>query len=311
MIKAHDVSNYIARNKMLLLLSGQADPESFIDILEMQGVLSKKVVLKTCCDLPWVEVDYCIECGNNNKSKPQHYHLIEQLIAFDEEWRSLIKDRIDDVVEFSDREYLKMIASQVKSLELNPIIPEEKRDIEIFYQYVGKRILYYNYDVTMEVIKKDGRPDLDFKIPGDVKNYIGEYKIWSRRPKKETITDQCLNYFGSDTISGFVFVVNDTKSDIWQEYISKHVEKSKAYIKDKSNEYILNKENNGINIYRSYHQCPVSKVYVYIYHFIYDLHGNFDTRPKRASKAPVKKTGKAIGKKVIAQKAFSKKKAVG
>ncbi|QDK42736.1 hypothetical protein DOM21_15010 [Bacteriovorax stolpii] len=292
MIKAHSISSYISRKKMLNLLSSQTDPESFIDVLQNHGVLSKKIPLKTCCEIPWVGIDYCIECNGKNKSNPEMYHQIERLIAFDEEWRSLIKDRIDDVVDFSDREYLKMISSQVKSLELNPVIPEDKRNLEVFYQYIGKRILFYNFDVVMEVVKKDGRPDLDFKIPGDVKNHIGEYKIWSRRPKKETITDQCLNYFGSDTVSGFVFVVNDTMSDIWKDYIKNHIEASKVYLSTESNEFILNKKYNGINIYRSYHQCQVSGTYVYIYHFIYDLHGNFDVRPKKLR--PKKSTGNKV-----------------
>lgn len=299
-LKSHKISNHIHQQTLLDLLTEEHDPQSYIDYLEDKNVLSKRILLDSCCKSPILDGDYCIFCEHKQNIKKEPYYLINDLINFDEEWRTSIKDRINDIVEdHKDRLFISMIASQIKSLELNPIIPRSVELLEVSYQYVGKRILYYSYDVTMEAEKKYGRPDLDFRLPGDSFNHIGEYKVWSRRSKTESISDQCLSYFIPETLSGFVFVVNDSKSDIWEQYIATQVLGSKNIEKDDRNGMILDKKKNGINIYRSYHLCQKSSKYVFLYHFIYDTDGTFGNRPEKTKK--VKATVKTAATKKVGQ----------
>ena len=288
-IKSHGIGNYILKRRLVDIVSSEDDPEMFIDVLIDKKVISNSEELEACheCESPLLGDEYCIFCEHSKKSATYSFYKVLDIIHFIDEWRSIISDRIDDVAHFSDREYLKLIASQVKSLDVLPIVPIEIRTKEVQYQLVGARILYPAFDVELESIGKDGRSDLKFKKLGEVTNFVGEYKLWSN--KSNNPVDQCLNYFLSETESGFVFMVNDSHSNVWEDYISKYVKGSVTFIKDNSDSFLLTEDKNYINIYRSYHVCPVSSKKVAVYHFIYNIHGNFGTRPQALKKAKAKK----------------------
>lgn len=209
---------------------------------------------------------------------------VKNIVRISKQYKALVHL---DTVKASDREYLKLIASQVKTLDVLPIVPIEIRTKEVQYQLVGARILYPAFEVELESIGKDGRSDLKFKKSGEVTNYVGEYKLWSN--KSNNPVDQCLNYFLSETESGFVFMANDSHSNIWSDYVTKYVKGSATFINDNSDSFLLTEDKNYVNIYCSYHLCPISAKRVAIYHFIYNLHGNFGTRPQAIKKPKAKK----------------------
>ncbi|MBL7663558.1 MAG: hypothetical protein JNM93_00380 [Bacteriovoracaceae bacterium] len=288
-IKSHGVGNYILKRRLIDIVSSEDDPEMFMDILIDKKIISESEELEGCsdCESPLLDSEYCIFCEHSKKTENFSFYKVLDLIKFVDEWRSIISERIDDTVKASDREYLKLIASQVKTLDVLPIVPIEIRTKEVQYQLVGARILYPAFEVELESIGKDGRSDLKFKKSGEVTNYVGEYKLWSN--KSNNPVDQCLNYFLSETESGFVFMANDSHSNIWSDYVTKYVKGSATFINDNSDSFLLTEDKNYVNIYCSYHLCPISAKRVAIYHFIYNLHGNFGTRPQAIKKPKAKK----------------------
>lgn len=278
-LNGHGKDAYISRNTLLEILSKEDDPESFIDVLDDEGVLEKLEVLKTCCESPFVDIDYCFTCGKNNEFEMVEYHKILKVIEFFDGWRKNFQEQLSHKIPASDLEFVNLICSQVKSLERNPVIPEGERLKEKQYQFIGYRILSHLFETEMECLTEDGRSDLKFKKPEERIDFVGEYKIWSRRSKNDIVVDQCLNYFNSDTESAFIFMINDLKKTaIWDDYLKEQVKKSESFISQDSLGYLLTRDKFGINVFHSVHFCNTTQKKASIYHFIYDLHGNFGGR---------------------------------
>lgn len=279
LIKGHGINAYLCRSSILSIVSGEEDEEAFIDVLIDQGVLGSLKEIKTCCNSPFIDTDYCFSCGEKNDFEMRTYYQVLKLIKFSDEWRKNIQEELGRQISLSDYEYVNLICSQVRSLDRNPVIPKSDRSHEKQYQFIGYRILSHLYETEMECLTEDGRSDLKFKKPSERIDYVGEYKIWSRRSKTDLVVNQCLNYFNSDTESGFVFMVNDLKSkDIWDDYITNHVKCSTTYLDFESMGFLVNRDKYGVSIYHSMHLCPTTAKKTSVYHFIYDLHGNFGGR---------------------------------
>ena len=277
-IKAHGRLALIKRKTLLLILSDEDDPDAFIDVLLDELVLNNLERVKTCCNTPVVETDYCIMCGEKDVLEEDEYYQINKLIRFIDEWRKNLHEELEKKIDIVDQEYIRLISAQVRSLERNPIIPESERTKEKQYQFVGYRMLSPVYDVEMECLTNDGRSDLKFKVPVERIDFVGEYKIWTRRSKIDLVVDQCLNYYTSDTESSFIFMVNDSKNDIWNHYLTEQVFQSSSYVETSSLGYLATRERYGINIYHTSHKCNVIDRNTNVYHFIYDLNGNFGVR---------------------------------
>lgn len=277
-IRGHGSGAYVNRRTLLDTLESDEDPEAILDVLCDLGILKEEENLKVCCGTPWIEVDYCIDCTKDFPEKLEPYHLILEEIKYTDDWRKNLFDQLKHEVPYSEYEFVSLISSQVKSLDKNPVIPDDQKLQEKQYQFIGFRILSHIFETEMECLSSDGRSDLRFQKPGERVNYVGEYKVWKNRSKTDLVVDQCLNYFNSDTDGGFIFMVNNNKSSIWDEYLSNQVFNSASFRREKSKGWIAKRETYGINIYQTTHFCKISSKESPIYHFIYDLYGNFGIR---------------------------------
>lgn len=302
LIKNHGLNGYILERRIKGPVNNDPDidADTFIDILEHHKVITAAQALEACdkCEAPLFDGIFCDICEADSTSHKETFYKVLNLVEYVDEWRVGVKERLAQVTPINDQEYLNLIASQVKSLDSIQVLPKENRELEIQYQLIGFRILNTVFDVVLESIGSDGRSDIKFSKPGELRNYIGEYKLWYN---PENAIDQCLNYFTENTESGFVFIVNELKHDIWEEYIESKVKKSRSYIAATPGEFILKSDTNYINIFRSTHLCEVSKRRSFIYHFIYNIHGNFGLRTPRLPKTikATKKTAKKLAKKAV------------
>ncbi len=269
----------ITEDELFHFFSNEYEPEVCIEKLISLKIIGDIEIHDTCCNSIIGQIGYCIFCSKSDDVISKKYRKVNGIIKYTAPWRDSLFDELGISLPAEDVEYIRLITSQLKSLDKVPLIPITQREIEKMYQLMGYRILINQYDIEMECLAQDGRSDLKFKKLHERMEFIGEYKIWSNKKTDEVIVDQCLNYFNSDTKSAFIFTVNNLKKNcIWDKYISEHIIASNTYQDKTSLKFISTRDKFGLNIYHSSHFCNVSSRAVCVYHFIYDLYGNFGKR---------------------------------
>lgn len=276
MIKSRNIGDPISKKQLLGSFNENADDS--IDMLIFAKILSSVMSLKVCCEETILyDGDVCDFCFGKNKPKDELYYSILSRINSPEDLPGDLHGSLKLKVESIIAEISFLLGCTIFSLSENPLCDKDKLNIERNYQFLGYRVLYPYFDVDMERLRSGGRTDLLIKKRGINISYLVEFKVW-KSIIRENYVDQCLNYFDSNSVAGFIYTVNTTKKSIWEEYINQQIKLSAFWIEESGIEKIVSKDSNKLDILKSIHKCPVTNKISEIYHFIYDLHASFEGR---------------------------------
>lgn len=118
-----------------------------------------------------------------------------------------------------------------------------------------------------EINHTGGRSDLIVNPNDNSDGVVGEFKIWGANDYL-SVCDQLLGYMDNFESVGFVFMVNDNKSEVWKRYVEEVIESKESYIKNSLAENPISSMPSSFKHYSSKHK--LGDRIVTLFHFVFD-----------------------------------------